>query len=64
MKKHTAKPTPWGHKRIGRMDMESDGSIVMMNQVVGTIGPDHLNNDELKDVCREIVKRWNAFERS
>jgi len=53
---------PWGHKRLGKMALEYDGSIVMGNQVVGKIAPDNFAPDEVDDVCREIVRRWNAFE--
>ena len=56
--------TPWGHKRIGRLSIESDGSIVMANQVIGLIGPDYFPADEQADICREIVRRWNSFEES
>ena len=53
----------WGHKRIGKLDLECDGSIVMGNQVVGKIAPDDFSPEEVNDVCKEIVKRWNSFER-
>ena len=56
------KKQPWGHKRLGNLDLEYDGSIVMGNQVVGKIAPDYFEHDEVTDVCREIVRRWNAFE--
>jgi hypothetical protein len=51
------KQRPWGHKRLGKMKLEYDCSIVMHGQVVGKIGP-----DDFTDVCREIVRRWNSFE--
>ena len=53
---------PWGHTRLGKLALEYDGSIVMGNQVVGKIGPDYFAQDEIDDVCREMVRRWNAFE--
>jgi len=53
---------PWGHKRIGKLSLEYDGSIVMGKQVVGKLGPDYFTPDEVNDVCREIVRRWNSFE--
>ena len=53
---------PWGHKRLGRLALESDGSIVMGNQVVGKIGPDNFEQGEIDDVCRELVRRWNLVE--
>jgi len=54
------KEQPW--KRLGKLNLEYDGSIVMGNQVVGKLGPDYFTPDEVNDVCREIVRRWNAFE--
>lgn len=59
MKKMTEQ---WGHKRIGKLALESDGSIIMCGQVVGKIAPDYFDADEVNDVCKEIVRRWNVFE--
>jgi len=56
------KQRPWGHKRLGKLSLENDNSIVMGNQVVGKIGPDNFGMDEIDDICREIVQRWNRFE--
>jgi len=52
----------WGHKRLGKLELEYDGSIVMDHQVVGKIAPDGYSPDEVNDICREIVKRWNKEE--
>jgi len=52
----------WGHKRLGKLELEYDGSIVMDHQVVGKIAPDGYRPDEVNDICREIVKRWNKEE--
>jgi len=50
-------------KRLGKLDLEYDGSIVMIDQVVGKIAPDYFTSEESTEVCREIVRRWNAFEK-
>lgn len=55
------KKQPWGHKRIGKLELENDGSIIMGGQVVGKIAPDGFDYDEINDVCKEIVRRWNSF---
>ena len=53
---------PWGHKRIGRLGLEHDGSMVIGNQVVPVdmIAPDYMDHEEQRDVVGEVVRRWNA----
>jgi hypothetical protein len=53
---------PWGYKRLSKLALEYDGSIVMGNQVVGKMAPDYFTPQEVNDVCKEIVRRWNSFE--
>jgi ADP-dependent phosphofructokinase/glucokinase len=62
LNKKEIKMENFGHKRLGKIGMEYDGSIVMGNQVVGTIAPDYFTHEEVCDVSKELVKRWNTFE--
>jgi coenzyme F420-reducing hydrogenase alpha subunit len=57
------KKEPWGHKRLGMLSLEYDGSIVMGNQVVGKIAPDYFTPEEVNDVCKELVRRWNYVQK-
>jgi hypothetical protein len=42
-------------KTPGKFDLECDGSIIMLDQVVGKIAPDYFSPEEANKVYHELV---------
>ena len=61
---------PWGINSdikslvsVGKLSLENDCSIVMKGQVVGQLTLDGNTSKENDDIAKEMVRRWNAFEK-
>lgn len=47
-------------KMLGQFALEQDNSIVIGSQVMPKMAPDYFTPDEVDELQREIVRRWNS----